>query len=1027
MNETLNKIELPMPEKQIPYGDDSKKNNDNGAAVQVVTAIAPAKMTLAEVRAKLEGKTGRRYWKNLDELAETPAFQELMQEEFPRQASAGEWVDPVSRRGFLKVMGASFALAGLAGCTKQPDEPIFPYVKQPEDLVLGKPMYFATAHPFPTGAIPVLVKSDAFRPIKLEGNPEHPAGKGKSDAFTQASLLDLYDPDRSKSVYFRGEKSDFGAFQQAFAGAAAKSKTGEGIYFLSETITSPTLAVQWKQLQAKYPAAKLVQWEPVNQDAARAASKAAFGGYYDTQYKLEEADVILSLDADFLGGIGFPGFLPMAAAYAERHRFEPGKMMNRMYVVETMPTVTGFKADHRLALKPSEIDAFAAALAGGSGAGLSPDAQKFLAAVQGDIKKSGGKFAVVVGPQSSPAAHAAALTVNAGAAGKAVVYTETVAAVPSEQTADLKALVADMNAGKVQWLVMLGTNPLYNAPADLDFLAGFNMVPNSVHLGSHWDETGFYSTWHIPKAHFLESWSDTRASDGTISIIQPMIEPLYGGKSVLEVAAILAGMEPASDYEIVRSNWASQGAPAEREKKWNAALFDGVVADTKSAMVTAAVDAKKVFATANAQIQPAPAGLEVAFYPSPGPYDGRYANNAWLQEAPHPMTKVVWDNVALISKKTAESLGLKDGDVVKLSKDGRSVETPVQIQPGHADDSISLFLGYGRSVCGRVGQGVGHRVEALRTTANFFSASGVELKKTGETYEIVTTQEHHRMEGRPIVREASVEEYKKEPGLIKEMAESPNGLTMFPFVDYSKGYQWGMAIDLNACVGCNACLVACQSENNIPVVGKDQVQRGREMHWIRLDRYYTGSDEEAQVVTQPMGCQQCENAPCESVCPVAATSHSPEGLNDMAYNRCVGTRYCLNNCPYKVRRFNFLAWNKDVPEVRKLGFNPDVTVRMRGVMEKCTYCVQRIEEHKIAANADGRRQLHDGEIQSACQQVCPAEAIVFGNINDPESRVSKLKKQPRNYEVLGELNIRPRTTYLGRLRNPNPELEKENA
>src|ERR1700678_4351162 len=489
----------------------------------VVTQISPAKLTLDEVRAKLEGKTGRRFWKNLDELAETPAFHELMREEFPRQAGAGEWVDAVSRRGFLKVMGASLALAGLAGCTKQPDEPIYPYIKQPEDLVLGKAMYFATAYPFPTGAIPVLVKSDAFRPIKVDGNPDHPMSKGKSDAFTQATLLDLYDPDRSQHVLHRGQTSSWGSFQQAFATAAKKTNGGQGIYFLSETITSPTLAAQWKQVQAAYPQAKMVQWEPVNQDSSRAASKATFGSYTDAQYKLKEADVILSLDADFLGGIAHPGFLPLASGYAERHRYEEGKPMNRLYVVETMPTVTGFKAEHRLALKPSEIDQFANALAGGNSTLSDPEAQKFLAAVTADIKKTGGRFAVIVGPGSSQAAHTAALTVNAtqGSVGKTVFYTETVAPIPSEQTADLKALVADMNAGKVQWLVMLGVNPLYNAPADLAFEVAFNRVPNTVHLGSHVDETGFYSTWHINKAHYLESWSDARASDGTISIVQP--------------------------------------------------------------------------------------------------------------------------------------------------------------------------------------------------------------------------------------------------------------------------------------------------------------------------------------------------------------------------------------------------------------------------------------------------------------------------------------------------------------------------
>ncbi len=523
----------------------------------VVTQIAPAKLTLAEVRAKLDGKTGKRYWKTLDELADTPEFNELMREEFPRQAGAGEWVDAVSRRGFLKVMGASLALAGMAGCTKQPDEPIFPYVKQPEDLILGKPMYFATAFPFPTGAIPVLVKSDSFRPIKVDGNPEHPMSKGKSDALTQGTLLDMYDPDRSQKVMYHGEVSSFGAFQNAFVAAAKKTDGGTGIYFLSETITSPTLAAQWKQVQTAYPNAKLVQWEPVNQDSSRAASKAAFGSYTDAQYKLEDADVILSLDADFLGGIAQPGFLPMAAAYAERHRYEETKTPNRLYVVETMPTVTGFKAEHRLALKPSALVAFAQGLASGAAPqGLSADGQKFFAALSADLKKSGGRCVVIPGEQAPAAVHAAAYALNAslGAVGKTVVYTETVNPVPSEQVADLKSLVSDINAGKVQWLVMLGVNPVYSAPVDLDFRSAFEKVPMTVHLGSHVDETGAISNWHINKAHYLESWSDARAYDGTISIIQPMIAPMYDGKSAHDVLQTLLDNPQASAYDAVIAN-----------------------------------------------------------------------------------------------------------------------------------------------------------------------------------------------------------------------------------------------------------------------------------------------------------------------------------------------------------------------------------------------------------------------------------------------------------------------------------------
>ena len=981
--------------------------------------------------------TGKQYWRSLNEAAETPEFQQWAQRAFPDGVSEGVTVDGASRRSLLKLMAASFGLAGLTAC-RRPVENILPFSRASEGYIHGKPMHFATVAALNGSATGLIVECNEGRPTKIEGNPKHPYSLGATNAFLQASVLGVYDPDRSRQVMRKGGRSnwdEFAAWARSYFNA---DRLGDGaaMRIVSEKIVSPSLEVVKADLLKKFPKAQWIEYESVNLDAVREGAALASGQDVEPHFLFDKADVVFSLDCDFLG-LDSSSILPVKQ-YSRRRKVEkPGDELNRLYSAEANYTITGGMADHRLRAKVGDIGALALALAkelNVSGAelkvvGNSTDkARKFISALAKDLEAHKGKSIVVAGPRQSAAVHALVFAINAtlGNIGQTIVFTK-----PAEERAkpleQLKQLATDLHAGTVKTLVVLGGNPAYSLPADVPFADALKKVAVSVALTEDENETWAASEWRLPQAHLLESWGDAQALDGTVSIQQPMIEPLYGGKSVLEVAAILAGMEPANGYEIVRSNWASQGAPAEREKKWNAALFDGVVADTKSAMVTAPVDAKKVFATVSAQIQPAPAGLEVAFYPSPGPYDGRYANNAWMQEAPHPMTKVVWDNVALISKKTAESLGLKDGDVVKLSKDGRSVETPVQIQPGHADDSISLFLGYGRSVCGRVGQGVGHRVEALRTTANFFSASGVELKKTGETYEIVTTQEHHRMEGRPIVREASVEEYKQEPGLIKEMAESPNGLTMFPFVDYSKGYQWGMAIDLNACVGCNACLVACQSENNIPVVGKDQVQRGREMHWIRLDRYYTGSDEEAQVVTQPMGCQQCENAPCESVCPVAATSHSPEGLNDMAYNRCVGTRYCLNNCPYKVRRFNFLAWNKDVPEVRKLGFNPDVTVRMRGVMEKCTYCVQRIEEHKIAANADGRRQLHDGEIQSACQQVCPAEAIVFGNINDPESRVSKLKKQPRNYEVLGELNIRPRTTYLGRLRNPNPELEKENA
>jgi molybdopterin-containing oxidoreductase family iron-sulfur binding subunit len=1057
---------------------------------QIVNSIAPAKMTLAEVRAKLDGKTGKRYWKSLDELADTAQFQELMQEEFPRQAGAGEWVDAVSRRGFLKVMGASFALAGLAGCTKQPDEPIFPYVKQPEDLVLGKPMYFATAHPFPTGAIPVLVKSDAFRPIKIEGNPEHPMSKGKSDAYTQATLLDLYDPDRSKGVQLHGNESEWGRFQQAFAAGVAQTGGGDGVYFLSETITSPTLAAQWKLVQGKYPNAKIVQYDAVTGDGSRAASKAAFGDYLDVQYKLENADVILSLDADFLGGIYFPGHLPMAAAYAERHRYDEGKTMNRMYVVETMPTVTGYKAEHRLALKPSEIEAFILLLQDAMGSGAHStlesnysgnrfaEVQSFAKAVAKDLKGTSGRCVVIAGPSASAAVHAAAHSLNAslGAVGKTVVYTQSIAPVPTEQGADLKTLVAAMNAGSVKWLVMLGVNPLYNAPADLEFKAAFNKVPNTVHLGSHVDETGFFSGWHVNKAHYLESWSDARAYDGTISIIQPMIDPLYGGHSAHDVLQTL--IDPSqSAYDAVVAN-AKTYITGDFATGWRKALHDGWVEGTAfSPKLVGAPSAAAPKTTGNPG-----AGLEIAFKHDPSLYDGRYANNGWLQELPKQVTSMAWDNAALMSMDTMGKLGIEENEAIELELNERKVIAPVLMVPGHPDDCVTVYLGGGRRVeGGRVAAGVGFDAYALRTADQPVYSAGLTVKRVSGKYDLCVTKVHsiehrgpyaqhdlgkklsdkegvyslpgHEAMERAIIRYATLDEVKANPKFahgeeeggatndkqgsrVEKEGYNPLGDTpkqdesMFPDAwrydhkDVSTGMiqnKWGMAIDLNSCVGCNACIVSCYAENNIPVVGREQVKIGRNMQWLRIDTYFEGDLHAPKAHFQPMACQHCENAGCELVCPVGATVHTPEGLNTMVYNRCVGTRYCSNNCPYKVRKFNFLLYSDFDTESLKFMRNPDVSVRSRGVMEKCSYCVQRIEAVKIAADKENRA-IKDGEIVTACQQACPTNAIVFGNINDPNSAVARRKAAERDYQVLGDLNYRPRTTYTAGVINPNPEL-----
>jgi MoCo/4Fe-4S cofactor protein with predicted Tat translocation signal len=1004
--------------------------------------------TLEAARARLAGKTGKTFWRSVDELADSPAFAEAVRREFPAQAA--EWIDAVSRRGFLKVMGASLALAGLSGCTKQPDEEIYPYVKAPEDLVLGRPVYFATAMPFNTGAVPLLIKSDAYRPIKVDGNPEHPVNRGSSDPLSQGSLLDLYDPDRSQRVIYRGEVRQFAAFLAAFRALLADKKAsgGSGIYILSDTVTSPTLAAQWKAAQKNYPNAKWVQWDAVNRDSAYAASKTAFGDYYDAQYRLQGADVIVSLDADFLSGITFPGFLRLAADYAGRRKLASDDVtMNRLYAVESTPSTTGFKAEHRLALKASDVAGFAAALAAAVGAGTSggpapAGADKFIAAASADLKANAGKCVVIPGEQQPPAVHLAAIAINQalGNVGKTVVYTETVNPMPTIQGQEIAALVNDMKAGKVEALIILNGNPVYTAPVDLHFDDALANVKMSAHLGSHLNETGVVTEWHINGAHYLESWSDARAYDGTVSVIQPMIDPLYGGKSAHDVVQSMLDSPDDSAYEVVRATW--QPTLGAGDHGWRRALHDGMIEGT--AFQPKTVSAKVADLSTPSAIS-APGTLEVIFRPDPHVYDGRYANVGWLQEIPKPVTNVAWDNAAYLSYRTLGQLGLAESDVIALKVNDNTVLVPVMAVPGHPDGAISVSLGYGRRNGGRVAGGLGYNAYAIRTSNALLFAPGATVTRTKDTYEFCITKSHytdhrsieaggdgsgtHSLEGneastRGIIRYATLEEFKQNPNFAHEeewVPEDPEPDTsMFSNWRYDKD-AWGMAVDMNSCVGCNACVVSCYAENNIAVVGRHNTKTGRIMQWLRIDTYFEGDLETPRAHFQPMTCQQCENAPCEQVCPVGATVHSPEGLNIMVYNRCVGTRYCSNNCPYKVRRFNFLLFSDYETESLKLMRNPDVTVRSRGVMEKCSYCTQRIMAARIAADKENR-EVRDGEVVTACQQACPTGAIVFGNINDHSSKVYKLKTQKRNYGVLADLNTRPRTTYIAEVFNPNPDL-----
>jgi molybdopterin-containing oxidoreductase family iron-sulfur binding subunit len=1017
-------------------------------------------LQLDEVRQRLDRAQGPQYWRSLEELAGTEEFQEMMHREFPRFAA--EWPQQdeaeagadgtsggVSRRGFLELAAASLALAGLTGCTRQPPETIVPFVRQPENYVPGHPLYYATAMEMAGGAVGLLAESHLGRPTKLEGNPEHPASLGATDVMAQASVLSLYDPDRSPAPVYLEQIDSYSRLVDELRARlpALTALQGEGLRILTRTVTSPTLAAQIESLLARFPAARWHQYEPCGEHSARQGAERAFGQPAATRYDLSQADVVLALDADFL--TSGPASVRYAKDFSRRRRSATGvhqgaaggtEGMNRLYVIESSPTGTGATADHRLALAPAELLAFTASLAAELGvagasapaAELPEAARAWVSAVADDLRAHRGAGAVIPGSYAPAAVHVLAHAINQalGNVGTTVHHTEPVEARPEDQFDSLRTLADDMRSGAVDTLLILEGNPVYDAPADLDFASTMlDNVPHRVHLSQYRDETSEYCQWHMPAAHYLESWSDCRTFDGTASIVQPLIQPLHGGKTPQELLALFGEATDATSFELVKAHWAAQGVA---EGGWRTALHDGLIAGSEAADLALAVDAGAV-ARACSEAVAAP-GLQLCLRPDPSVFDGRFANNAWLQELPKVISKLTWDNAVLVSPALARERGLKTTDLVEISIGDRVVTGPVWVMPGQADGAITVHLGYGRRRAGKVGNGAGFDADPLLTTTARHTVDGVELAATGASYPLSSTQEHFAIElqtaeaaERHLVRHGTFEHFQSEPDFAQHMGHQSPGEdeSMFPPWEY-KGYAWGLTVDLSACVGCNACVTSCQAENNIPTVGKTQVGNGREMHWIRVDRYYEGGMDEPGVHFQPVMCMQCEQAPCELVCPVAATSHSAEGLNDMVYNRCVGTRYCSNNCPYKVRRFNFLSYTDHDSELLKMLRNPDVTVRSRGVMEKCTYCVQRINYARIESKKENRK-IRDGEIQTACQQACPADAIVFGDINDPDSAVSHSKASPLNYPLLAELATRPRTTYLAKVTNPNPALARATA
>ncbi len=996
------------------------------------------RLDLPQLRKTLTGRSGQQYWRSLDELADSTEFRELLHREFPEDAST--WSDGFSRRNFLKLMSASLAFGGLTGCTIQPEEKIVPWIRAPENALPGRPLYYATAAAVGGLAVGLLAESHMGRPTKLDGNPEHPASLGATHPTVQASILDLYDPDRSQTVKNAGRISTWGGFIQGLAPtlASLQAEKGAGLRILTGSVTSPTLGAQLQNILRSMPEARWHQFDPTRGDGAELGSRQAFGESVNTYYDLSRADVVLSLDADlFLEG-------PAAMRYARdfmRRRTEAlhgpaAAIPNRLYVAETSPSSTGSIADHRLALDSGGLEAMAAALAGRLGVDVQfeggdhgfDDAAGWVAAVAGDLEAHRGASAVIVGPHQSSALHALAHAINQklGNTGRTVHHTEPVEISPADHAADLRDLVLDMKAGQVELLLIIGSNPVFAAPAELGFSAAMDKVTLRAHVGAYEDETAQLCHWHVPQSHFLESWSDLRAHDGTVTIVQPLIHPLYPTRSAHEVVAVIGGNSGKPVVDMVKERWAGDplfANDSDFDTTWQKALHDGAIPGTSLDDRAVQVRSLRLRAGFGTSLDPE-SDIEFALRPDPFLGAGANSNNGWLQETPRPVHKLTWDNAAIVSPAMAERLGVSNEQVIRIAAAGGQVEAPIWIVPGQADGVITTHLGFGRTRGGRVADGVGFNASAVRSASGSWSTTDVSVVKTYDQVKLACTQDHQSMEGRALVRQGDLQHFQEHPHFAHEDFghEFPEDLTLYDGHDYTAPNQWGMAIDLTACMGCNACAVGCQSENNIPIVGKEEVLNGREMPWIRIDRYFSDLDD-PEILHQPIPCQQCENASCELVCPVTATSHSVEGLNDMVYNRCVGTRYCSNNCPYKVRRFNWLQYVDRETETLKMGRNPDVTVRSRGVMEKCTYCVQRLNSARVAAKiANGEGRVGGDAVQTACQQACPTGAISFGNLTDADSQVSRMKKSPLNYGILTDLNMKPRTTYLARVKNPNPKI-----